>query len=624
MKDSEQLTGAEWRRAWRIITWAGFLGSTYYILCVAGAPRVKYLTELEATPFDFGLIATLASFALAFQILGSMLGNRLTRRKALWITLAIVHRLLFLGVLLGPLLFASPRLRILWILFVLFCHDSLAQVSTPIWFSWMADLVPKETMSRHWAARQRSITAAIIVVMILIAVGFDYFETSNRVVLGFTILGGLGVVLGVIDILMFLFVPEPPHEPVRNVPVRTTLLQPIRDNDFRPFLVYMGYWHFAVFLAAPFFGLYILDELGYSVRTVQLLGTAAALGVVVSSHFWGLMCDVYGYRPLLQLLSLAKFLTPAAYLLAPRHPTFGIAYFAVVWFIDGIMNSGLMLAFQGPLLKSTPRRNRTMYIAAANFLAIGVMASIAPACSGYVIQTVNALDISWGSLGRINGYHVAFSVSLVLRVASFPLAGRIVEPAAAPLGTVVRQLCSITSFRAARWTHRLHDARKDTARVRAATVLGSLRNPIAIGELSNALRDSSPVVRDAAADALGEIGSSESTQALVDILFDAESGNQSPAARALGRIGGVDSLRALLRYLHNREPKALVETVDSLAQIGDDAALLPLICLFHEAEDKQLRMHIATALAKLSQVDSLEEVVDMLHGRRPISQGMIK
>lgn len=617
MDHPEPLSPVEWRRAWRIITLAGFLGTTYYLLCISGAPRVKYLTELEATPLDFGIISTLGAVVLVFQILGSMLGNRVAHRKPLWIALAVVHRLLFIGVLLAPLIHGSPRVRIGWILIVLFCHDSLAQVCSPIWLSWMADLVPSETMSRHWAARQRSITAATILVMVLIAVGFHHFETTNRVILGFTLLGGIGVLLGVTDILMFLRVPEPSHERVPHVRWADVLLQPVRDRDYRRFLLYMGYWHFGIFLAAPFFGLYILSDLHYSVRTVQLLGTASALGVVVSSRFWGLVCDVYGYRPVLQILSLAKAFTPAAYLLAPRSPSVSIAYFTVIWFIDGIINSGVALAFQGPLLKFTPRANRSMYIATANFIAIGVMAGLAPALAGYLIKTINALDASSSWWGRFNGYHVAFAISLVFRAASYPLAGRIVEPSAAPLGLVVRQVFSLSSIRAAKWAHRLHDAPDKAVRIRAAALLGVLRNPIAVGELINALRDSSLDVRDAAADALGRIGSSQATRALVDGLFDAQSGLQSPAARALGRIGGADSLGALLRYLHGGETAALGDIVESLEQIGDDAALLPLICLFNKVEDEALHARIAAALASISRAGSPDEVVRMLRASRP-------
>lgn len=626
MEESGQITGAQWKRAWRIITWAGFLGSTYYLLCINGAPRVKYLTELGATPFHFGLITTLGSLVLALQILGSAIGSRVRSRKYLWISLAVAHRLAFLGVLLAPLLFAGPSLRIAWVLLVLVVHDGLNQTATPIWWSWMADLVPKETMSQHWAARQRVITGATIAVMLLIAFGFHWFETNDRVILGFTILGGLGVVVGVIDILMFVAVPEPPYERIeQNVPLRKIVLQPLFDRDFRRFLVFMGYWQFAVFLAAPFFGLYLLEDVGYSVRTVQLLGTASALGVVLSSFFWGLACDVYGYRPLLQVLSVAKLFTPLAYLLAPRTPAVGIAYFVVVWFIDGILNAGMALAFQGPLLKFTPRRNRAMYIAAANFLTIGVMASIAPAFAGWLIETVNAMGASIAGLGRVNGYHVAFAASLALRATAFPLAGRIVEPAAGPVRQVVPQLFSVRSVRTAKWAHLLHRSRDERKRLRAASTLGELRSPMGVSELIAALRDPCRAVRDTAADSLGKIGASEAAQSLVDALFDAESGIQTPAARALGRIGGVDSLRGLLRYVRTRKTEAVADAVESLARIGDDAAILPLICLFDEVQDEALRGQIATALAKLGETDSLEEVIDILHGRRPpMPQQVIK
>ena len=276
------------------------------------------------------------------------------------------------------------------------------------------------------------------------------------------------------------------------------------------------------------------------------------------------------------------------------------------------------------MLKFTPRRNRAMFIAAANFLAIGVMASIAPAISGYLIKTINDLDSSWGWLSRVNGYHVAFGLSLLFRAGAFPLAGRMVEPTAGPLRAVLQHALSLRSLQVSRWIHRLHEARREPDRVRAAHTLGEFRHPLAVSGLIEALRDPGHAVRDAAADALGKIGSSQASHALIEALFDTKSGIQSPAARALGRIGGVDSLRGLLRYLHTRGTAALHDTVDSLARIGDDAAVLPLVCLFDETDDEGLRMHVARALGRLSRVDSLEEVVDLLHARRPISQQIIR
>jgi MFS family permease len=619
---TSNISPAEMKRAWCFVTWAGFLGSTYYLLCVVGAPRIKFLTELEATAFDFGLISSFAAVVLVFQIAGSLLCNRLRRRKVVWMVLAIIHRLCFTGVMLAPILFGDASQRMLWILFVLFCHDSIAQLSVPIWFSWMADLVPKEATNRHWAARQRTITAATIIVMIVIAVGFHYFERTDQVVLGFILFAGVGVVLGVADILLFWWVPEPEPELMENTGWLEIVVQPWRDREFRPFLLFMGYWHFAAFVAAPFFGLYMLDRMELSVMAVQLLGTGAALGVVISSQFWGLVCDCYGYRPTLLFLAMAKVFTPASFFLLPLNSPYTLPLLTIVLFVDGVLNSGLMLAIQGPLLKSTPRRNRTMYIAAANFLAIGVMACLAPALSGHVIEWVD--DQSAWRLWGLNGFQVAFLASMVLRLGAIPLAARIHEPTAAPLRTFLRQAFTRSALFVPHCVHVLQDSEDTFARQRAAELMGCLRSPMATGSLIDALQDEHVEVRNAAADALGKLGNAQATEALSQALFDPARGIQSPAARALGVIGGTDSLRALLNNLGHDDPVVLAETIESLERIGDEAALLPLVYLYHEAESDAIRHRIAKSLATLQRIESVDEVSELLHARRAISQPLLR
>ncbi|MFC1601849.1 hypothetical protein ACFL34_05815, partial [Candidatus Sumerlaeota bacterium] len=264
IRDSVDIPPAQMRRAWRTVTWAGLLGSSYYLLCIAGAPFIKFLTELKATAFDFGLIAGLGAFALALQLVGAVIGSRLTRRKPLWMVLVIAHRLLFLGVLLAPLLFVGERLRIWWIILFLFLHDALAQVTVPMFLSWMADLLPHETMTRHWASRQRFITLANVLLMIALAIGFHFFEVRGQVIGGFMIIAGIGIVLGVADILMFYWVPEPSNERAPSSGFKEILAQPLRDVEYRSFLIFVGYWHLGIFIAAPFMGLYMIDQLHFS------------------------------------------------------------------------------------------------------------------------------------------------------------------------------------------------------------------------------------------------------------------------------------------------------------------------------------------------------------------------
>ncbi|MBX7246407.1 MAG: MFS transporter [Candidatus Sumerlaeaceae bacterium] len=618
--DQQRHSPAEIGRIWKTVSWAGLLGTIYGIICMTGAPRVKFLTDLKATAFDFGLIAGLCSFAIAFQAVGSLLNSHLRRRKVPWMIITIAHRLLFAGVLVAAFVLPQGHTQMAVIISVIFVHDALAQTSVPMWLSWMTDLIPERAMGRYWARRQRFITILSIGAMLAIAFYFNWYEKAGQVQLGFLILGTIGIVLGVTDILLFVAVPEPSRSDVKGAGVLHSLAEPLCDRNYRPFLVYMSYWHFAIFVSAPFFGLFMIENLGYSVMTYQLLNVVGAVGVVLTSNFWGVLCDLCGYRPVLVVLSLGKAITPLAFMLAPKYDPVGIPFLVIMFFLDGICNSGCALATQGAMLKFGPRHNRAAYVAAANLLAVGIAAGISPMLAGPMIDAVNKrvqIDVGWYSL---NGFHLAFFLSFLLRLGSIYLAAKIHEPGCLSVGAMWAQVRARNSLRTIGMVNRLHATSRETQRLRIIDGLTELRHPLAIGELISALEDESRRVRASAADALGWIGTSDATRPLARALSDSGSGIQPKAALALGRIGGMESLKALLANLVHEDPAALGETIDALGELGDGAAIVPLICLFHETNNEALRNRIATALGRLSSMNSVDEVMDALGDERKFTR----
>ena len=601
----------EFRRHWRTVAIAGLLG-TIYAACVASAPRTKYLVDLSATPFDFGLIAGLSAIALTFQVASGIWTNLLRRRKPLWIALSILYRLLFVGVLAAPALFVDVRLRMAWIIGVLFVTEALRNLGEPMWYSWMTDLMPRESLNRHWASRQRFITGCGMGALALIALAFLHFENSGQVIRGFTILAAAGIVFGIVDICLFFQIPEPAHEDRGGMSLKSALLDPLRNADFRPFLVFRSYWNFAIMVASPFFYLYLISVLKMRVLTVQTLFVVSSLGVELSSRLWGMLCDTYGQRPVLQMIVLIKPIIPLAYLLIPPAPRIAIPAYVLLFFFDGLTNAGSALAVQGVMLKSTPRLNRSMYIAAANFLALGVAGGIAPLISGSLIRPLtDSVSVDLG-LYHFSGFHVIFLISALLRIGAYPLAFRLREPRSEQLWTMMSYLRRANPFVVSREASRMREAADERQRAKAARRLGRLQSPLAIHELICALEDPSDQVRSAAADSLGRIGMAEASGPLARVLRDPAARVQSRAARALGRIGGADSLKALLNNMTRLDQRALGEMIGSLGRIGDSAAILPLICLFHEVEDVELRRRIAAALGMLSQTESVEEVVSLL------------
>lgn len=584
--------------------------------CIMGAPRSKWLVDLGATATDFGLIGGAGALAIGFQILGAHITNCLRHRKPVWMAVTITHRLLYAAIVVAPFLFATPQARMAWIIVFVFLHDALAHTSTPLWFSWMSDILPRESMNLYWGQRQRFITAITTVFLVIMALTFDLFERHGSVVLGYTILATVGIVLGVIDILLFHWVPEPPHEPLRGESFVATLLEPLRRREFAWFLVFMGYWNFAIFVSAPFFNPFMMKNLGMSALMVQMITVAASIGVVLGSNYWGLLCDTIGFRRVLEVLAVGKILAPACFLVAmPGHP-WTIALLLVLMLFDGFLNAGAVLAPQGVVLKATPRRNRTMYIASMNFLSLALGATVASVATGKVIDWIDAKGHLAIGEYRITGYHWAFLASTLLRIGAFPLSRRLSgEPWVSWRDTWAVML-SMKSFIAARLVSQLQSSRSELERYQAAVKLGRLRTPLAIKPLVQALNDSSLVVRKAAVDALAEIGSPEVVEPLSRALFDPTSKLHARAAHALARIGAPASLRELLKGLQSTDPRVLRVTIKTLSRLPDQVALVPLISLFHEVHDPALRQLIAETLMRVGNVSSVEDVYAALEPRR--------
>jgi MFS family permease len=592
------LSRLELRRSWNIVTFAGMLGITYYSFCILEVPRVRFLTELGATPFDFGVIAALASFAIVFQLVSGVWSSRMGSRKIPWMIMTIAHRVIFLGVIAAPILFMGDRARIWWIIGILFMHDTLIHLGGPMWMSWMGDLVPEKTMNRLWGGRQRLVTAVNIVSALIAAAVIGRFEGRGQVIAGYSLLAIAGVIVGVIDILLFWLIPEPPQEKTEPQPLLRTMLEPLKDKQYRPFIWFMLYWYFVMMLAAPFFTLYLIKSLGLPSFYVQCITVFNLVGVVATSNFWGRVCDSYGNRPVLQVALILKPLTILPFILVPATPSIAIPIFAVTQLFDGALNAALALSIQGIMFHASPKKNRAMYIAAINFLAVGVAGGFAPLISGWIIQKYT--DFSLPFLFReLNIYNMVFLVSVGLRVVALYFAARVPSRRMTPVRVMVKQVFDLRIFRLLRLINQLESSKSKAARIRAARILARLHSPLALGALIETLEDPSRSVRRAAISGLGKIGNDEAAQYLALAIQDRNPRLQSPAVRALAKIGSLRSMQTLLDNLQALDKTALLWTIGHLAQTGDKAAILPLIRLRDRVEDAEVKKCILDALGRI-------------------------
>ena len=419
-------TRSRLRRSLALITVAGCLAMAY----VAGTTSpafVQFMRDIGATDAHFGLLAGIPMVMLSMQFLGAVITNVIPRRKPLFMVLVILGRFLYIPLAVAPAVFPSLRgsSGVGFVLLLLALSGALMNITGPLWLSWMADLIPRRVLNSYWGRRQRWMYITWTASYLAVAAFVSF--ANLPIMVTFPILATVAAVAGIVDIVLFVWVQEPPNAVMRGKPIINTMLAPLRSHEYRPFVTYSCAWSASAMFAAAFMQVYVLKVLGLTVWQTTLIWCATGVGVALSSSFWGQLADRHGHRPILAICMGLKSLIVVTFLLSTRRTALW-ALPAMLLF-DSIWDSGLMVASNGYMLKIAPQQNRSMFIAAITGLA-GICGGLGAMAGGGFLRITAALQFD--AMGRVwTNYHLLFLLNVLMRLACIALAYRVREPKAA-------------------------------------------------------------------------------------------------------------------------------------------------------------------------------------------------
>lgn len=408
---------------------------------------VDYARRLGADGFHIGILGAAPTGLFFVQFVAGALVNHVRYRRWWWFGSTLLHRLSYVPVAVGPWVFPDwPDSTWVSILVVsTLVNHALLHFGSPLWLSWMGDYLPTRGISQFWGVRhlwqQWAAAGTLLIGASLFTLGGDTAQAA------FSGLLLASAVIGVADILLFLKVEEPPVRRAENPAVLAVLAAPFRCRQFRSFIRYACFWHFAAMVGAPFISMYLLQHIGMSLDRVLLLWALSFAGGAALTRQFGWLAERYGHRPLLIACTALKALNMAALLVVPRDPVWAFWILMPVLMTDAQLNAGLNIANQGFLLKYSPSENRTMFLAAGTALA-GLIGGLTAALTGWILTRLGDWQYLWRGHAVI-GFHVVFTASLLLRVAAIALARSVHEPQAETTRTMLRQLARALSARIA-------------------------------------------------------------------------------------------------------------------------------------------------------------------------------
>ena len=250
------------------------------------------------------------------------------------------------------------------------------------------------------------------------------------------------------DILLFWPVYEPPVTKITETRIRKVLTEPFRTRDFRSFISFMCFWHFAAMVGAPFISLFLLAEVGMPLSRLLLLWVFCWGGGAACSARIGRLAERFGHRPILILCTLMKSSNMAALILVPNDPQIAFWILVPVFILDSILNAGFVVATNGFMLTKSPAGNRTMFIAAGTALA-GLVGGITSIVCGGLLTWADHDSAFFGI--QLSSFRMLFAVSILLRLTSVVLAVRIRESDSRGTRQVVSQLIGATPLRLVRF-----------------------------------------------------------------------------------------------------------------------------------------------------------------------------
>ncbi len=352
-----------------------------------------YALALKASNIEVSLLSSIPNlFMSILQMFTPKLMEKHDRKKMV-LSAIFIQALIFTLII---LLFLIRRYAIIIFIILVTLYTSMSAIKNPAWRSWISDIVPENMRGKFFGKRQKIIIIVQILTMLLAGFILDKFRKIN-VFYGFVIIFSIAFV-GLIISLIFM---SKHYEPKLKIDRSShfTFIQFIKKapkNNFGRFALFIGLMAMSVYIAAPFFSVYMLRNLNFSYVIYTIVNVASFIGLALGMAFWGKLSDEIGNKKVLEISSYFISIYPFFWFLSTS-PIF----LSVINVLSGFFWAGFNLSSFNFVFDAVTRERRGL-------------------CSAYT-NSLTGLGIFVGSLlgGLISKYaHVWFGVIPLLFIIS--------------------------------------------------------------------------------------------------------------------------------------------------------------------------------------------------------------
>jgi MFS family permease len=349
------------------------------------------MTASFITPFAVALnasVSLIAALTYVPQLVGSFiqlfaakLVEEFKDRRKILVTSSLMHAILWIPLLLIP--YTTPNLKYLLILYVSL-QTIFVQLMQPVGNSLIGDIVPKYERGRFFGLRNKVVGATSFIAALIAGFILNYFSPKYPF-LGFSMLFSVAFVArtisAVFKAMMYNPMPDLAHEEKFSI---FDFVKRMDKTNYGHFVIYITLFKFAVYIASPFFVVYMLRDLGFSYMQFTIVTASSLITSFIAMGIWGSIIDERGTKFVLYVTGVLTPIVPLFWLLSNN-----FYYLTIIEAFSGIAWAGFNLSSSNFIFDAVKPENRVRCIAYYKFFE-GIAVFIGAALGGFLIDILPA------------------------------------------------------------------------------------------------------------------------------------------------------------------------------------------------------------------------------------------
>ena len=283
------------------VLYIAYAAFEYFVAILSsGAYIAKVTSTLGISDSLTGIITSFVSLGFSFQIFAIFL-TRKKRVKPFVFTFGMINQACFGLIYLVPFFNIPGTAKTVIFMAAMLIANALLNVGRAPNTKWFYSYVDDKHRGVFTATNEMVSVLGGMTFSFVIGVVIDYFEAQGNLE-GSFLFCGIGIFgLTLLQALCFFFSKEKPYPEVKDENLGQVMLSLVKNKQYVKVVILQVLWYATVYSTTPFFGTYLINELGFSMTLVSVVSIVSAISRSAFSRPMGRYGDKHSFMKLMNL-----------------------------------------------------------------------------------------------------------------------------------------------------------------------------------------------------------------------------------------------------------------------------------------------------------------------------------